>query len=131
MALVGNIGKLRDLAKRLQSIPTTVAQNVARAVAPELTSVARADFDAGRTAYGAARPLGKGGQALSLVKSGITQGSIRFVDIGTRVRAVLGARYAKYLVGKYGILPKGPLPRAWATTIDATARAEIAKGLAN
>lgn len=129
MALVGNIGKLRDLAKRLQAIPTTVAQNVARAVAPELTSVARADFDAGRTAYGAARPLGKGGQALSLVKSGITQGSIRFVDIGTRVRVALGTRYAKYLVGKYKILPSGSLPRAWSDAIRAIAQAQLAKGL--
>lgn len=131
MALVGDITKLRDLAARLRSLPVVLAQNVARAVAPELTGVAQADFEAGRTADGGTRPLGVRGNALSLVQSGITQASIRFVDIGTRVRAVLGARYAKYLVGKYGILPKGPLPRAWATTIDATARAEIAKGLAN
>jgi len=130
MPLVGNISKLRDLGKRLKDLPVALAQSVAQAVAPALTGQAQADFASGLTAYGEARPVGVHGNALSLVRSGITEGSIRFVAIGTRVRVAFGTPYAKYLVGKYRILPVGALPVAWSELIAKIARDELAKGMA-
>lgn len=130
MGLVGNVGKLRDLRRRLTELPKVVAVNVAKAVAPKLTGTALADFAAGRTAYGEARPLGKKGNALTLVQSGATQALMRFVSVGTLVRVALATRYAKYLVGKYKILPGAKLPAAWSRDIGDTARAEITRGLA-
>ncbi len=127
--VTGNISKLSQLAASLRQLPRVLAIDVAAKVAPSITALARASFDGGRTAYGDARPAGVHGNALTLVKSGDTAATLNFVAIGTKVRAVLGTRYAKFLIGKYGILPSGALPFAWADDIDATARAEIAKAL--
>ena len=61
----------------------------------------------------APRPLGVDGQKLSLVKSSKVKQSLGFNVAETTISAVLSQRYAKYLVGKYRILPQ-KLPAAWA-----------------
>lgn len=127
--LVGNPAKLRDLATSLKRLPVRLAQDVAAKVPPEVTGRAQASYASGATVYGEARPLGVNGNALSLVKSGATQGQVRFVAIGTLVRARLGTRYAKFLIGKYSILPNGPMPAGWSKAIGEIARSEIARAL--
>lgn len=123
--LIGNPGTLKALDRLLREMPRVLAHRVAEAVAPKITALAQASFDAGQTVYGEARPLGVRGNRLTLVASGTTRGALRFVATGRIVRCVLGPRYAKYLVGKYKILPPGDLaalPPAWDQTIGDTAR---------
>lgn len=108
------------VVKRVRSLGVVAAQSVARTAAPALTSAALADFDGGRTAYGTPRPVGANGP-VSLVRTGKTRSTIRFTAQGTALRIVLGTRYAKYLIGRYNMLPSGgrkAIPRAWRTSID-------------
>jgi hypothetical protein len=111
---------LRTMRERIRGLPLSAAHAVAQQAAPLLTSLARGSFDSGKNVYGQARPAGVDGEPLTLVASGDTRDSIRFVANGTIVRCVLGPRYAKYLVGKYGILPAGDrteLPATWSRAI--------------
>lgn len=117
--LRGNPASLRQLAQRLKALPTVVAQDIAAAVAPKLTSLAQASYAGGTTVYGDARPAGKDGRALDLIMTGATQERVRFAAVGTVVRAVLPTRYAKFLIGKYRILPMGAMPTAWSDAIAA------------
>jgi hypothetical protein len=129
--LFGNPASLAILAKRLRDVPKVTAQRIAARVAPELTSRAQESFAAGTSVYGDAWPPGAGGP-YDLVDSGNTRKSIKFVSIGTIVRAKLGTPYAKYLVGKYKILPIGSsqMPTAWQEAVGAIAREEIDRVLA-
>ncbi len=113
MALRGDLSRLSQLKARLRDLPRTVAADVAQRAAPEMTQLTRQAFEGGRTVYGDARPAAAGGGALTLRKTGATARELRFVSIGTIVRCVLGPSYARYLIGKYGILPNGALPAAW------------------
>lgn len=130
MSLRGNPQNLRALAKALRDLPTRVQQNVAARVAPVLTAKADGAYASGQTVYGDARPAGVHGNALSLVRSGDTEARMRFVAIGTVVRCSLGKRYAKFLIGKYRILPMGRMPTSWSQAIGDIAREEIQRGLA-
>lgn len=121
--------KLREFHRMLRELPKVVAQDVAARVAPTLTAQARGAYQAGQTVYGDARPEGKAGE-LDLVVSGDTLERVRFVAIGTVVRCVLGTRYARYLIGRYRILPMGKLPVAWSQTVEQTVRATIREKLA-
>lgn len=127
--LRGNPAKLSQLAGALRKLPTRLAQTVAGRVAPAISARAASAYSSGRTVYGDARPLGVQGNALTLMQSGRTQSLLRFVAVGTIVRCVLGTRYAKYLIGKYRILPMGSLPITWQQEIGDVARQEIRKGL--
>lgn len=65
------------------------------------------------------------GAQLDLVFSGDTQRQLRFVVNGTLIRCALGPRYAKYLIGKYKILPIGDrtsMPVAWVRALDELVR---------
>jgi hypothetical protein len=106
----------------LRALPRSVAHQVAQRGAPKLTALTREAFDGNRNVYGDARPAGVDGQPLTLVKSGATRAALKFTANGTIIRAVLGTRYAKYLIGKYGILPNGALPVKWSRAL-----AEIVK----
>lgn len=115
--LKGNVNDLRKLQKRIAGFPTSLAHNVSKAAAPDLTSFARAAYDAGDTVYGEPRPLGVRGNKLDLISDptgGTTRSTVRFVSVGTIVRCVLTTSYAKYLIGKYRILPMGVMPVKWA-----------------
>jgi len=111
---------VKGLQKHLQGLARTVAADAAGRIAPAVTAIARADFGAGRTVYGDRRPLGVRGNALSLVRSGRVRGGLRFAATGARLRCVLPTDYAKFLVGRYKVLPHGDhLPASWKRTIDA------------
>lgn len=86
-----------------------------------LTQFTRTAFESGRNVYGDARPKGSAGNDLTLVQSGATKAALRFVASGTVIRAQLGPRYARYLVGKYKILPIGDrtgMPIAWVRALN-------------
>lgn len=126
----GNPESLRRFAKNLRELPKVVAQNVASKAAPSITGLARSAYTGGQTVYGARRPFGVNDNVLTLRKSGATLGALRFVAIGTRVRVQLGTRYAKYLIGRYGILPNGGLPFEWSKRLASDAAAAISEGVA-
>jgi hypothetical protein len=113
------IRRLRDATK---GVPVLVATEVARRAAPTVTALAQQNFNSGRTAYGDARPLGVRGP-LSLVQSGSVRAGMRFSSLATQVRCVLPTRYAKYLVGRYWILPSvHSLPATWRRALDGVVR---------
>jgi len=130
--LKGDPSKLQKLGAKLRALPVLVAQASAERIAPALTAQARATFDAGETPYGDAWAPGADGQRVTLRQTGALASGVRFVAVGTRVRAVLGARYAKYQVGRRRVLP-GPgaaLPPAWRAAVDAIVRDELDQHLA-
>jgi hypothetical protein len=104
----------KALRRRLNELPRTVAASVAGRAAPALTDMTRGAFDAGRDVYGQARPKSETtGEALTLKRSGAAERTLKFAAVGTIVRCVLGVPYLKYLIGKYRVLPNGPIPQAW------------------
>lgn len=121
MSLKGDVNDLRKLRDRVKSFPARVAEDVAQRTAPRLTAEVQRAFDSGQTVYGQARPDGKSGP-LSLVESGETRRALRFFQEGSRVRAALPTRWAKYLIGKYRILPMGRMPRPWSELISRLVR---------
>lgn len=129
MSLRGNPATLRELATRLRAVPIETAQRVAARVAPVISQKAQAAYDSGSTVYSEPRPAGKSG-SLDLFVSGRTRGRVRFEAVGTVVRCVLGTPYARFLVGKYRILPMGAMPFAWSEAIGAAARDELGKAVA-
>jgi hypothetical protein len=104
---------LAKLKANLKALPITVAHEVAASAAPGLTTRVRGAFDAGQTVYGEARPPSVNGGPLTLEQSGATKRTLQFVSNGRIVRCVLGTPYAKYLVGKYKVLPNGAMPAEW------------------
>jgi hypothetical protein len=100
------------LKAALKRMPVSLANDVAQASAPGLTQRTANAYDGGRTVYGEARPAGVNGP-LTLEETGATRSHVRFVANGRVVRCVLPTPYAKYLVGKYKILPNGAMPAEW------------------
>jgi len=129
VALRGNLRTLKDLKSTLRRLPVTVAHDIAQRAAPDLTTRSQEAFDSGQTVYGAPRPRGVDGGALTLSKSGQTRREIHFRVTGTIIRCVLGTRWAKYLIGKYEILPNGRIPEGWSTSLRTIASEEIRKKL--
>jgi hypothetical protein len=103
--LRGDLGKLRGIEKAIRTIPTVVAQKVATAAAATITSFARETFAAGQNAYGDTWEPGADGNPVTLRKTG-RLGSFAYVAIGTKLRAQLGPKYARYQVGRRPILPR-------------------------
>lgn len=129
MALVGDLNRLRDLKRSLKSVPVTAVAEIAKRSAPAVTAHAQASFRGGQDVFGAPRLEAVQGGNLSLVKSGATQAAIQFIATGRDIRVARLPRYAKYLIGRYGILPNGKqLPNAWRGTIGAIAKAVLDKG---
>lgn len=126
-SVIGSIGNLRSLNKRLQRLASggslQLAERLATRAARMCTGYLTASFKAGLTVYDDSRPDGVNG-FLTLVKSGATLGALYFVAIGTIVRASLGTKYAKYLIGKYKILPPGnaTMPSKWRESIRLNAK---------
>jgi hypothetical protein len=68
---------------------------------------------------------GSDADQVSLVRTGKTRDQLRFVVNGTIIRCALGPRYAKYLIGKYKILPIGDrtaMPANWTRALDELVR---------
>jgi len=119
MPLKGDLSSLRGLKSRLKTLPTSVAHDVAQRAAPALTNLTVTAFESDRTVYGEPRPAGVHGQTLSLERTGATRRTLKFVANGTIVRCVLGTKWARYLIGKYGVLPNGSLPVGWSERLGA------------
>lgn len=109
---------LMGLKANLKGLPTTLAVDVASRAGPAMTGQAKAAHAGRRSVYGESYPIGVGGQQLTLRKEGAVEGSLHFEVVGTVVRCKLGEKYAKYLIGKYGILPNGALPVGWKRQLD-------------
>jgi len=128
--LRGDLGKLRALEKSLRELPRVVGAKVATASAGVITSLARGTFNEGKNAYGDAWAPGADGDPVTLRKTG-RLAQFAYVAIGTRLRAQLGPKYAKYQVGRRPILPRNGarLPLAYVATLRAKAsgiiRAEL------
>ena len=131
MSLKGSPQRLRDIARDLGAMPVTVAQAIATRCAPALTDLALASFDAGTDAYGAPWAPGYDGREVDLLRSGALRGGVSFVAIGRRVRCKLGARHAKYQVGKRAILPAPgqTMPGAWSAAAATITREECSRAL--
>jgi hypothetical protein len=121
--LVGNVGKLREFERGLRRLPVTLAQRLAAASAGAITSLARQTFAAGENAYGDPWAPGEHGEAVTLRRSGRLAGGVAYVAIGTRLRAKLGPKYARYQIGKRPVFPRAGahLPIAYIGTLRAKA----------
>jgi hypothetical protein len=108
---------LVPLKAALRQMPLSIAHDAARRAAPLLTQLTQLAFASGRGVYGEDRGFrypSKSGKPLTLIDTGTTRDTLRFVANGTIVRCVLAKPYMKYLIGKYGVLPNGDLPDWWA-----------------
>jgi hypothetical protein len=119
--LIGDPRTLRAIAKALRKLPITVSANIAARAAPAMSQLAGGAYDSGVTVYGQARPRGVDGQALSLEKTGASRRAVEFRATGRDIRTAPLPRYTRYLIGKYDVLPNGPLPAAWRERMQAIA----------
>lgn len=115
---VGNAA-FAGLKAKLRALPVSLAHKVAQQVGPALSAATNTAYEQGRTVYGESRPKGVDGNELDLVDSGDTKSSTTYQVDGRIVRVGLGTKYAKYLIGKYRILPNGAIPVEWKRDIDA------------
>jgi hypothetical protein len=119
--LRGDVSKLRTLERAIRELPRVVGAKVAAAAAGKISELARSTFDAGENAYGDTWEPGADGRKVTLRKSGATAAGVRYVAIGTRLRAQLGPRYAKYQVGRRPIFPRSKLPTKYVEGIGQVA----------
>lgn len=126
--VLGYHRNLRALNKALKTVSETLAIKVAKRAAGTLTRALRTSYDGGLTAYDDPRPLGVHGNPLTLYKTGTIRRNMAFVSDGTsKLRVALTKEYARYLIGKYRILPIGnaALPFAWQALLRQNINAEI------
>ncbi|HEY3499771.1 MAG TPA: hypothetical protein VGK73_34000 [Polyangiaceae bacterium] len=112
---------IRSLKKALQRLPITTTARIAAGAAPAMSTLAQGAHASGQTVYGRPRPKGVDGGDLSLERTGATARALSFIATGRDIRTTLLPRYAKYLIGKYDLLPNGPLPQAWRDRLSAIA----------
>lgn len=115
------ITSMNRLKRAIKDLPLRIRSAVAKDAAEVMNMELRSDFASGRTVYDTPRPLSVQGKPLTLVKTGKTREALSFVVIGTILRAQLGMKYARYLVGKYAILPMS-LPAAWRAKLQQIVR---------
>lgn len=113
MALKGDTRTLGALKRALRNMPITVSARIAERAAPEISSLAGDAYDAGRTVYGSPRPRSVNGGELSLDKTGASRRAMRFIPTGRDIRTPRFPSHTRYLIGKYDVLPNGPLPAEW------------------
>lgn len=126
MTVRGDFSTFNRLKKNLRALPLSLAHDVSQRAAPAMTSLATSAYNSGRTVYDAPRSPSVNGGPLRLHRTGDTEKTLRFKADGRIVRCVLGTRYAKYLIGKYGVLPSGRIPARWqARLVDLVAEAKV------
>lgn len=112
-------GSVKQTMARIYSvlgrISVATAMRAAERIAPTLTTMAKASFDASETPYGTPWAPGADGQRVTMRRSGALAKGLTFAAVGARVRAVLGVPYAKYQIGRRRILPAGgaTVPQSW------------------
>lgn len=118
--LKGNTQNLRAINKKLQAMPKVLAEKLAKKAAGTLTELVQGTYGK-KSVYGDAIHLEAGN---NLVKTGSVKSALRFVAVGTIVRAALNQKYARYLIGKYGILPNGnaAMPVSWTKALKQEAK---------
>jgi hypothetical protein len=116
------ISSINRLRGEIKALPLRIRSAVAKDAAAILDRRMRDSFTAGETVYGTPRPVSVKGTPLKLVKSGKTQNALHFVSVGTIVRAQLATPYAKYLVGKYQVMPQSSIPAEWRPDIEQVVR---------
>ena len=117
----GGVKDLRRIAANLGKLPKTIGQRVAADVSKDFSAATAAAYASGTTPYGDARPLGKHGP-VTLKRTGKTEASLRFEAIGTTIRASFRTGWARFLVGRFRILPMGGLPVAWVKIAEGSAQ---------
>lgn len=124
----GDFSSIKALKANLRALPLSVAHDVSQRAAPAMSDLTQAAFASKRNVYGEARPVSKvDGKPLELHRTGAVQGALKFVANGTVLRCVLGPKYARFLIGKYGILPNGALPTSWSRRLGELAEATKVK----
>jgi hypothetical protein len=101
-----DVSSLRALSKGLRELPVRAAQEIASKAAPELSKLADDAFASGKDAYGNPWVPGADGNAVTLEQSGRLRRALGFTSVGTILRSVLGVPYAKYIIGRWPILPR-------------------------
>lgn len=129
MALKGDVRSLQALKRNLKALPITVSARIAGQAAPAISALAIGGFDSDRTVYDRPRPRGVDGDELSLKRTGATHDALHFIATGRDIRTARLPRYAKYLIGKYDVLPNGPLPARWRERLNTIASDVIADEL--
>jgi hypothetical protein len=110
---------MAGLAGSLRGMAAAIAVGSAVRATPALTALLRKNHGVSRNVYGDLYPASKlDGHQLDLKASGATEAGLNFQRIGSIVRCALPTPYAKYLVGKYKILPNGGIPVEFKRIID-------------
>lgn len=104
---------MQSLRRAVAKMPATSAARIAAQAAPEVSALTRQAFDSETTVYASPRPKSADGKPLTLVRSGASREALRFVAEGTRMRTAVLPPYTRYLIGRYDVLPNGPLPAEW------------------
>lgn len=104
---------LNSLKRALKSLPITATARIAARAAPEMSELAGGAYDGGKTVYGRPRPRSVDGKELTLERTGASRRAMRFSATGRDIRTAVLPRYTRYLIGKYDVLPNGPLPLSW------------------
>jgi hypothetical protein len=128
MTVRGDFSKLRKIEQTVRDLPRVVGVKVATAIAQTITGLARKTFDAGENAYGDTWQPGAHGQKVTLRRSGALA-RFSYVATGTRLRSALGPRWARFQVGKRGILPRSKLPIAYVQALRAKTNEVIQREL--
>jgi hypothetical protein len=112
---------LNGLKRALRKLPITATARIAARAAPEMSALSRGAYNAGQTVYGSARPLSVEGKPLDLVRTGKSRDAMAFIATGRDIRTARLPEYTRYLIGKYDVLPNGPLPTLWRERMTAIA----------
>lgn len=130
MRLKGDdVAKLGELKKAIQDLPRTLGIKVAKACADVISGMARRTFAASQDSFGDPWAPSNAGKTVTLKRSGDLAKGVDYVATGTRLRARLGPRYAKYQVGLRSVFPRSSLPLAYRKAIDKKAREIIGASL--
>jgi hypothetical protein len=132
MAFRGSTRNLREYEKRLRKVASVATgERIAELGAQALTAELQRDFAAGNDAYGGARPDGFHGP-VTLVRKGTLRSFLKFAATGRRIRVVLSVPYAKFMIGRFNVLPRGgsAIPFRWAEKLDAIAKRVLGETLA-
>lgn len=110
---LAGLRSIKSLKRALTKLPITATARIAARAAPAMSALAGGAYGTGRTVYDRPRPRGVDGGELSLERTGASRRAMRFSATGRDIRTAVLPRYTRYLIGKYDVLPNGPLPLAW------------------